>query len=168
MYKNEQKVQFTVIHVQGNHVHLKEHLTCKTNFANWPEKGGSWCKQLVSTSPLYSTQDNISFKTQFVKVRKKNIAKQNILNIKKRIKQAQTYHIIVIGSVMNEKWKCVVFKCYSSEELITLNTLHEEQALTDVEIGLDIEAKCRQYFQIIEDSVRSVENQLQNIDHIIK
>ena len=32
MYRNEQKVQFTVIHVQGNHVHLKEHLTCKTNF----------------------------------------------------------------------------------------------------------------------------------------
>ena len=32
--KNEQKVQFTVIHVQGNHVHLKEHLTCKTNFTN--------------------------------------------------------------------------------------------------------------------------------------
>ena len=30
MYKNEQKVQFTVIHVQGNHVQLKEHLTCKT------------------------------------------------------------------------------------------------------------------------------------------
>ena len=29
-----QKVQFTVIHVQGNHVHLKEHLTCKTNFTN--------------------------------------------------------------------------------------------------------------------------------------
>ena len=29
MYKNEQKVQFTVIHVQGNHVHLKEQLTCK-------------------------------------------------------------------------------------------------------------------------------------------
>ena len=29
MYKNEQEVQFTVIHVQGNHVHLKEHLTCK-------------------------------------------------------------------------------------------------------------------------------------------
>ena len=23
------------------------------------------------------------------------------------------------------KWKCVIFKCYSSEELITLNTLHE-------------------------------------------
>ena len=23
MYKNEQKVQFTVIHVQGNHVHVK-------------------------------------------------------------------------------------------------------------------------------------------------
>ena len=34
MYKNEQKVQFTVIHVQVNHVHLKEHLTCKTNFTN--------------------------------------------------------------------------------------------------------------------------------------
>ena len=31
MYKNEQKVQFTVILVQGNHVHLKEQLTCKTN-----------------------------------------------------------------------------------------------------------------------------------------
>ena len=27
MYKNEQKVQFTVINVQGNHVHLKEQLT---------------------------------------------------------------------------------------------------------------------------------------------
>ena len=26
---------------------------------------------------------------------------------------------------INEKWKCVIFKCYSSEELITLNTLHE-------------------------------------------
>ena len=25
----------------------------------------------------------------------------------------------------NWKWKCVNFKCYSSEELITLNTLHE-------------------------------------------
>ena len=24
------------------------------------------------------------------------------------------------------KWKCVNFKCYSSEELITLNTLHED------------------------------------------
>ena len=36
--KSEQKVQFTVIHVQGNHVHLKEHLTCKTNFTNWPGK----------------------------------------------------------------------------------------------------------------------------------
>ena len=34
MYKNEQKVQFTVIHVHGNCVHLKEHLTCKTNFTN--------------------------------------------------------------------------------------------------------------------------------------
>ena len=34
MYKNEQKVQFTVIHVQGNHVHLKEQLTCKTNVTN--------------------------------------------------------------------------------------------------------------------------------------
>ena len=33
MYKNEQKVQFTVIHLQGNHVHLKEQLTCKTNFS---------------------------------------------------------------------------------------------------------------------------------------
>ena len=33
---------------------------------------------------------------------------------------------------------------------------------------MDIEAKCRQYFQIIEDRVRLVENQLQNIDHIIK
>ena len=41
MYKNEQKVQFTVIHVQGNHVLLKEQLTCKTNFTNCPEKGGS-------------------------------------------------------------------------------------------------------------------------------
>ena len=44
----------------------------------------------------------------------------------------------------------------------------EEQALTDVKIGMDIESKCRQYFQIIEDRVRLVENQLQNIDHIIK
>ena len=26
MYKNEQKEQFTVIHVQGNHVHLKDEL----------------------------------------------------------------------------------------------------------------------------------------------
>ena len=26
----------------------------------------------------------------------------------------------------NEKSKCVIFKCYSSEELITLNTLHED------------------------------------------
>ena len=34
MYKNLQNVQLTVIHVQGNHVHLKEHLTCKTNFTN--------------------------------------------------------------------------------------------------------------------------------------
>ena len=41
MYKNEQKVQFTVINVQGNHVNLKEHLACKTNFTNCPEKGGS-------------------------------------------------------------------------------------------------------------------------------
>ena len=24
-----------------------------------------------------------------------------------------------------KKWKCVIFKCYSTEELITLNTLHE-------------------------------------------
>ena len=44
----------------------------------------------------------------------------------------------------------------------------EEQALTDVILGMDIEAKCRQYFQIIEYRVRVVENQLQNIDHIIK
>ena len=44
----------------------------------------------------------------------------------------------------------------------------DEQALTDVKIGMDIETKCRQYFQIFEDSVRSVEYQLQNIDHIIK
>ena len=29
-----QKVQFTVIHVQGSYVHLKEHITCKTNFTN--------------------------------------------------------------------------------------------------------------------------------------
>ena len=26
---------------------------------------------------------------------------------------------------MKKKWKCVIFKCYSSEELITLNTLLE-------------------------------------------
>ena len=26
---------------------------------------------------------------------------------------------------MKKIWKCVIFKCYSSEELITLNTLHE-------------------------------------------
>ena len=44
----------------------------------------------------------------------------------------------------------------------------EEQALTDVEISMYIEARCHQYFQIIEDRIRSVENQLQNIDHIIK
>ena len=44
----------------------------------------------------------------------------------------------------------------------------EEQALADAKIGMDIEARCRQYFQIIEDRVRLVENQLQNIDHIIK
>ena len=44
----------------------------------------------------------------------------------------------------------------------------EEQALTDVKFGMDIEAKCRQYFQIIEDRVRLVENQLQNTDHIIE
>ena len=44
----------------------------------------------------------------------------------------------------------------------------EEKALTDVKFGMDIEAKCRQYFQIIEDRVRLVENQLQNIDHIVK
>ena len=28
------KVQFTVIHVQGSHVHLIEHLTCNSNFTN--------------------------------------------------------------------------------------------------------------------------------------
>ena len=44
----------------------------------------------------------------------------------------------------------------------------EEKALTDVKIGMDIEAKCLQYFQIIEDRIGSVENQQQNIDHIIK
>ena len=33
---------------------------------------------------------------------------------------------------------------------------------------MDIEVKCCQYFQIIEDRVRLVENQLQNIDHIMK
>ena len=44
----------------------------------------------------------------------------------------------------------------------------EEQALTDVKFGIDIEAKCHQYFQIIEDRVCLVENQLQYIDHIIK
>ena len=44
----------------------------------------------------------------------------------------------------------------------------EEQALTDVKIGMYIEARCRQYSQIIEDRVRSVENQPQNIDHIVK
>ena len=33
---------------------------------------------------------------------------------------------------------------------------------------MDIEAKCCQYFQIIEDRVRLVENQFKNIDHIIK
>ena len=44
----------------------------------------------------------------------------------------------------------------------------EEQALTDVKIGMGIEARCRQYFQIIKDRERSVENQLHNIDHIIK
>ena len=36
--KMKKKVQFTVIHVQGNHVHLKEHLTCKTNFTNYRKK----------------------------------------------------------------------------------------------------------------------------------
>ena len=41
MYKNEQKVQFTVIHVQGSHVHLKDHSTCKTNLTNLQENGGS-------------------------------------------------------------------------------------------------------------------------------
>ena len=30
----------------------------------------------------------------------------------------------VVG-ILRKKWKCVNFKCYSSEDLITLNTLHE-------------------------------------------
>ena len=31
-----------------------------------------------------------------------------------------------VNRMKNEKkWKCVIFKCYSSEDLITLNTLHE-------------------------------------------
>ena len=32
--QEKEKVQFTVIYAQGNHVHVKEHLTCKTNFTN--------------------------------------------------------------------------------------------------------------------------------------
>ena len=40
--------------------------------------------------------------------------------------------------------------------------------MTDVKISMHIEARCRQYFQIIEDRVHSVENQLQNIDYITK
>ena len=28
-------------------------------------------------------------------------------------------------STIDEKWKCVIFKCYFSEKLITLNILHE-------------------------------------------
>ena len=43
-----------------------------------------------------------------------------------------------------------------------------EQALTDVKNGMDIEARCRQYFEIMEDRACTVENQPQNIDHIIK
>ena len=31
-------------------------------------------------------------------------------------------HVAVING---KKWKCVIFKCYSSEKLIALNTLHE-------------------------------------------
>ena len=31
----------------------------------------------------------------------------------------------VYSTSYEKKWKCVNFKCYSSEELITLNTLHE-------------------------------------------
>ena len=34
IYKNEQKVQFAVIHVQRRHVHPKEHSICKTKFTN--------------------------------------------------------------------------------------------------------------------------------------
>ena len=31
----------------------------------------------------------------------------------------------ICNSIAIWKWKCVIFKCYSSEKLITLNTLHE-------------------------------------------
>ena len=74
-------------------------------------------------------------------------------------------------------WCCVKCLKMSSNEYKVLNSRSdchwfcpecEEQALTDVKFGMDIEAKCRQYFHIIEDIVRLVENQLQNIDHIIK
>ena len=44
----------------------------------------------------------------------------------------------------------------------------KEQVLTYVKIGMNIEARCHQYIQIIEDRIRLVKNQLQNIDHIIK
>ena len=40
--------------------------------------------------------------------------------------------------------------------------------LTDVKTGMGIKARCHQYFKIIEDRIRSVKNQLQNIDRIIK
>ena len=67
-------------------------------------------------------------------------------------------------------WCCIKCLKISSNEykvLIGRSDCHwfcpecEEQALTDVEIGMDIEAKCRQ-------CQMSVENQQQNIDHIIK
>ena len=74
-------------------------------------------------------------------------------------------------------WFCIkCLKTFSNEYevLSSISDCHwfcpecEEQALTGVKIGIDVEAKCRQYFQMIEDRVRSVENQLQNIGHMIK
>ena len=43
-----------------------------------------------------------------------------------------------------------------------------EQALTEAKISMDIEARCHQIIQISEDRVRSAEDQVYNIDHIIK
>ena len=38
----------------------------------------------------------------------------------------QNKEVMLYGLYWKEKkWKCVIFKCYSSEKLITLNTLHE-------------------------------------------
>ena len=74
-------------------------------------------------------------------------------------------------------WCCIkCLKMYSNDHKVlnSRSDCHwfcpecEEQALTDAKIGMDIEAKYRQYIPIIEDRVRSVENQLLNIDHIIK